>query len=399
MQSDVKNTIYKNVEENKLDLIRISEYIHENPELGYKEFKAVEKLTSYLKEKGNEVIIPFGGLDTSFSASFTQGKGERHIAVLAEYDALPKLGHACGHNIICTSALGTYLAAKRAMEKFNISGKVSIIGTPAEEGGGGKIKLLEAGVFDGVDASLMVHPTSGTTRIAGRCTTTYSFTIEFFGQSAHAASQPFKGINALDAANLFFNAIGFLRQQVTSDVRMSGYIVDGGNASNVIPDYTKIQYSIRCMEDQEMSSLVERVKSCIQAAALATGCKANIIEEKGYAARTFSETLGNICRDALEEQGEEVLTGFPDDFGSTDFGNVSQIIPTTNPYFSLNKTRVSLHTPEYERLANQPISHTAIERSAKAMACTIIECFLNDSILERAKNEKSNEVSIDMRPR
>ncbi|MBO0455671.1 M20 family metallopeptidase [Enterococcus hulanensis] len=399
MQPHVKNTIYENVEENKSDLVQISEYIHENPELGYKEFKAVEKLTSYLKDKENEVSMPFGGLDTSFRATHIQGGGEKHIAVLAEYDALPKLGHACGHNIICTSALGAYLAAKRAMEKFNISGKVSIIGTPAEEGGGGKIRLLEAGAFEDVDASLMVHPTSGTTRIAGRCTTTYSFTIEFFGKSAHAASQPFKGINALDAAHLFFNAIGFLRQQVTSDVRMSGYIVDGGTASNVIPDYTKIQYSIRCMEDQEMSNLVERVKSCIQAAALATGCEVNINEEKGYAARTFSETLGNICRAALEEQGEKVLSGFPDDFGSTDFGNVSQLIPTTNPYFSLNETRVSLHTPEYEKLANQPISHIAIERSAKAMACTIVECFLDDSILERAKSEQTNEVSVDMRPR
>lgn len=180
---------------------------------------------------------------------------------------------------------------------------------------------------------------------------------------------------------------------------MSGYIVEGGTASNVIPDYTKIEYSVRCMEELEMISLVERVKKCIEAAALATGCEVDITEEKGYAARTFSHTLGNICRSALEDVDEEVLSGFPDDFGSTDFGNVSQIMPTANPYFSLNPTRVSLHTPEYERLAIQPISHNAIERSAKAMSQTIIECFLDPQILVQAKNERKDSLIIDTKPR
>lgn len=399
MQIDVRETIFQNVEENKPDLVEISEYIHDHPELGYQEFKAVDKLASYLKEKGNIVELPYCGLDTAFKATYSHGKATHHVAVLAEYDALPKLGHACGHNIICTAALGAFLAAKKAMETFNIDGKVSIIGSPAEEGGGGKIKLLDGGAFQDIDASIMVHPTSGTTRIAGRCTTTHSFTIEFFGKAAHAASQPFKGINALDAANLFFNAVSFLRQQVTSDVRMSGYMAEGGTASNVIPDHTLIQYSIRCMEESELPYLVERVKNCIHAAALATGCEVKIDEKDGYAARTFSKVLGNICRNALEEQGEKVLADFPDDFGSTDFGNVSQIMPTTNPYFSLNETRVSLHTPEYERLAIQAVSHKAIERSAKAMAETIIECFLDESVLEKAQAENSTEVSVNERPR
>lgn len=209
MQSNVKKTIYQNVDSNKSELIQISEYIHKHPELGYKEFKAVKKISDYLETKGNQVERPFCELATSFKASYTHGEGKNHIAVLAEYDALPKLGHACGHNIICTSAVGAFLATKKAMEDHDISGKISIIGTPAEEGGGGKIKLIEAGAFVDVDASIMVHPTSGTTRIAGRCTTTYSFTIEFFGKSAHAASQPFKGINALDAANLFLMPLDF----------------------------------------------------------------------------------------------------------------------------------------------------------------------------------------------
>ncbi|MCD5001267.1 M20 family metallopeptidase [Enterococcus saccharolyticus] len=399
MLQEIKKEIEKNVEERKPELIELSEYIHSHPELGYEEFLAVEKITTYLINSNIEVENNYCGLETSFKATHTQGDGEIHFAILAEYDALPKLGHACGHNIIASSAVGAFLATKTAMEIFDISGKVSLIGTPAEEGGGGKIKLIERGAFEDIDAATMVHPTSGTTRIAGRCTATYKFTIEYLGHSAHAASQPFKGVNALDAANLFFNAVAMLRQQVTSDTRLSGILVEGGTATGMIPDYSKIEYSIRCMEEDELPHLVEKVKNCIQAGALATGCKVNIEEEKGYGARTFSRVLGNICREALEELGEPVLPDFPDDFGSTDFGNVSQLIPTTNPYFSLNKTRVSLHTAEYEKLANLPISHTAIERSAKAMSMTVVETFLNPTIMELAKEEKNELVDVNIKPR
>lgn len=399
MQLEVRDTLYETVEKHKNNLIEISEYIHANPELGYEEYKAVEKLTGYLKNQNINFEEKYCGLDTSFKATHKQGESDYHFAICAEYDALPKIGHACGHNIICTAALGAYIATKEAMEEHNIPGKVSLIGTPAEEGGGGKIKLINSGGFSDVDASIMVHPTSGTTRIAGRCTTTHSFTIDYFGKSAHAASQPFKGVNALDAANLFFNAVSFLRQQVTSDVRLSGFITEGGVASNMIPDHTQIKYSIRCMEEKELSDLIIKVKNCIQAAALATGCEVKIEEESGYAARTFNKVLGDLCRNSLESQGEKVIEGFPDDFGSTDFGNVSQLMPTTNPYFSLSPTRVSLHTPEYEKLAIEPISHVAIERSAKAMSETIIECFLNPNLFEDAKRMDSAQEDINTRPR
>jgi amidohydrolase len=204
MLEEVKNRIEREVDERKPELIEISDYIHRHPELGYEEFLAVEKITTYLKQQGAEVESNYCNLETSFKSTHIQGEGGVHFAILAEYDALPKIGHACGHNIIATSAVGAYLATKKVMEVFNISGKVSLIGTPAEEGGGGKIKLIERGAFQDVDAAIMVHPTSGTTRIAGRCTATYKFLIEYTGRSAHAASQPFKGVNALDAANLFF---------------------------------------------------------------------------------------------------------------------------------------------------------------------------------------------------
>ncbi|MCJ7841609.1 M20 family metallopeptidase [Lederbergia sp. NSJ-179] len=399
MKEEIKNSIITEIDDKKASLIEVSEYIHANPELCYEEFKAVERITGYLESLNIPVERNFCDLETSFKTTHSVGDRDIHFAILAEYDALPKIGHACGHNIIATAAIGAFLGCIKAMQKFDIQGKVSLIGTPAEEGGGGKIKLIERGAFRDIDAATMVHPSSGTTRIAGRCTATHSFEIEYFGKPAHAASQPFKGINALDAANLFFTSVGLLRQQVTSDVRLSGFIVEGGTATNMIPDYTKIKYSVRCLEEAELPDLVQKVKNCIEASAMATGCEVKVVEEKGYAARTYSEVLGNVCREALESLGETVLPDFPDDFGSTDFGNVSQMIPTTNPYFSLSKTRVSLHTPEYEKLAISEISHTAIERAAKAMSMTVIETLLNPEILERAKAEKNAAVDINTRPR
>lgn len=399
MKAEITSEINHKVDELQNGLFALSQDIHDHPELGYHEFETVKKIKDYLQTQEVKLQDNFCDIPTAFEATFVQGKPEYHFAVLAEFDALPKIGHGCGHNIIATAAIGTFLACRQAMKKFNIAGKVSLIGSPAEEGGGGKIELLKRGAFKDVDVSLMVHPTSGTTRIAGRCTATYNLEIEYVGQAAHAASQPFKGHNALDAANLFFVAIGLLRQQLTSDVRLSGIINDGGDATNIIPERTKISFSLRCMEENELKDLVQKVKNCVQGAAIATGCDANITEKPGYGARVYNQTLGDICRRSLEDLGEPVLPGFPDDYGSTDFGNVSQIMPTTNPYFSLHKTRTSLHTAEYEKLSGTDISHKAISLSAKAMARTIIECFVDKNLMERVLEEKNTVNDVNIRPR
>lgn len=399
MKAEIISEINNTVDALQNGLFALSQDIHDHPELGFHEFKTVKKIKNYLQTQDVKVQDNFCDLPTAFKATFAQGKPKFHFAVLAEFDALPEIGHGCGHNIIATAAIGTFLACRQTMKKFGINGKVSLIGSPAEEGGGGKIKLLERGAFKDIDASMMVHPTSGTTRIAGRCTATYDLEIEYIGQAAHAASQPFKGHNALDAANLFFVSIGLLRQQLTSDVRLSGIITEGGNVTNIIPDHTKISFSLRCMEEAELKDLIQKVKNCAQGAALATGCEANITEEAGYGARVYNQTLGNICRVALEDLGEPVLPGFPDDFGSTDFGNISQIMPTTNPYFSLHKTRMSLHTAEYEKLSGTQVAHKAISRSSKAMARTIIECLSDEDLMEQVLKEKNTVNDVNKRPR
>lgn len=394
----IRQQVIELIDDKQAALVEISQFIHQHPELAYEEHRAVAKLTGYLQLNDYPVTLGIGQLETAFQASYGDEEGP-HIAILAEYDALPKIGHACGHNVIATSALGAYLATVEAMKTQQISGKVSLIGTPAEESGGGKIDLIKAGIFSDVDAAMMVHPTSGTTRIAGRCTTTHKIGITFKGQSAHAASQPFKGINALDAANLFLVSIGLLRQQLTSDVRLSCILTEGGTASNMIPDKAILQLSIRCMEKSELADLVTKVKNCIAAASLATGCQHELEEETGYSSRTYSEILGDICRTALESFGESVLPGFPDDFGSTDFGDVSQLMPTVNPYFSLNPVRTSLHTEEYEKLAISPISEKAINYSAKSMALTTLELLLKPELIEQAKQEKNAKQTSDDRPR
>ncbi|MBU3143266.1 M20 family metallopeptidase [Clostridium sp. CF012] len=378
--SDVKEFINIYIENIKPELIELSKKIHENPELAYEEYKASNWLKEFIEKKGYDVEKPIGNLETAFKSNITQGNNNYKYAILAEYDALPKLGHACGHNIISTSAVGAFLALGKAMEMFKISGDISIIGTPAEEGGGGKVELIKAGIFKDINASIMMHPTSGVSRIAGRCLAAHAFKVRYIGVPSHAASSPHRGVNALDAANIFFHSVACLRQQVTSDVRMHGVFTGEMETGATIPAISEIEYKIRAMEDSTLQDLRIKVLNCIQAGALATGCKVEIEEKPGYKARIFDKYIGNLCRENLENLGEEIIEGFPDDFGSTDFGDVSQIMPTCNPYISLKPTRISNHTPEFRELAGSSPGEKALILAAKSMAHVIIDLLLNKSL-------------------
>lgn len=200
-------------------LWKLASYIHANPEIAFEEKKAASALSSYLHEAGFIVETGIAGLETAFKAVFKKGDGPR-IAVLAEYDALQGLGHACGHNLIATSALGCAVAVKHALEHSDLQGSIEVYGTPAEEDGGGKIIMLDHGVFDGLDAVFLMHPTSAMARIGGECASFTDFVIEYFGKSAHAESHPENGINALDAANLFYQAVGLTRQQLRDSIHV-----------------------------------------------------------------------------------------------------------------------------------------------------------------------------------
>lgn len=261
--------------------------IHQNPELCYGEHKAHDAICNYLKALGSYgiTVIPKAyGLETSFLAEYGDGDGEV-VDFCAEYDALPEIGHGCGHNLIAISSIASFLGLAALMERTGIPGKVRLLGTPAEEGGGGKIKLIEAGALKGTTASLMSHPTpqfphmpAGSAGVAfGSCLAATGFLANFTGKPAHAAQMPWAGVNALDAATLAYQAVGLLRQHIRPSDRINIIIPEGGTAHNIIPDKAQIRVNVRSETLKEMNALRERVENCMKGAALATGCKVDIV--------------------------------------------------------------------------------------------------------------------------
>lgn len=274
----VRTSINLAIDEVAIELRELNRQIHSHPELGFEEVFAHDTLTTFLESKGFTVKKHAYGIDTSFEVE--SGSGGRLVTYCAEYDALPGIGHACGHNLIATASIAGFLGLANTLQKLNIPGRVRILGTPAEEGGGGKVKLLEAGAFnDDISASIMAHPIpshtykDGYTGLAGlKLIASHKIRVEFRGKSAHAGGEPWQGVNALDAAVAAYANISMLRQQIRPEERVHGVIEEGGTVPNVITEYTRMNYYIRSPTIQQCDELLARVKACIEAAALATGC-------------------------------------------------------------------------------------------------------------------------------
>ena len=265
-------------------LYQANQSLHANPELAYQEHKAHDNLCNFLEAQGYSVTRKAYGLETSFEASF--GSGGREVVICAEYDALPAIGHACGHNLIATSSMAAFLGAAKALFELKAPGRVRILGTPAEEGGGGKIALIRAGAFSGASASIMSHPVtpdslSTDTEVSGSAAlnlvASIKFRVEFRGRSAHAAGEPWNGLNALDAAVAAYNNVSLLRQQIRPEERVHAVFEDGGTVPNVIPDYTRMNWYIRSPTIEQGEELRNRVEACIEAGASATGCSVGYI--------------------------------------------------------------------------------------------------------------------------
>ncbi len=368
-------------------LRKVSEDIHKNPELAFKEYKAANWLASFLEEEGFKVQRNAAGMETAFIAEYISGEGGPTISILAEYDALPGVGHACGHNIIGTSAAGAGAALKRALSGTGLPGRVLVLGTPAEEGGGGKVLMVKAGVFKEVDASLMVHPTSGLSRIGGRSLATHSFQFDYYGRPAHAAASPAEGINALDAVNIFFHAVACLRQHVPDDVRMHGMVTKGGDAVNIIPEHTQVRYLARSYSLKTLARVVESVKKCAEAGAVATGCRLEVQEQAGYLARIPNMAISEVFLRNLNALGEETLPGVVDGKGSTDFGDVSREVPACNAYIRIAPEGVAGHSREFCQASVSDAGTKALYLSAKSMAHTAIDLLTDPALLSRAKAE------------
>lgn len=295
-------TIASTIDGANAELHKVNKALHENPELGFEEHFAHETITSYLSSLGYSVKKHAYGLDTSFEAEY--GSGGRLVVICAEYDALPGIGHSCGHNLIATSSIATFIAAAEAMKKYKIEGRLRILGTPAEEGGGGKARLIDAGAFpDDTAAAIMVsidlynhdmefnvsqaHPIAAHQifnepghyqGLAGlKLIASHKFKIEFRGRPAHAGGEPWNGINALDAAVAAYANVGLLRQQMEPDERVHGVIEAGGTVPNVITEYTRMNWNVRSPTIERADKLLARVKNCFEAAALASGCKLEYI--------------------------------------------------------------------------------------------------------------------------
>ena len=380
---ELKLRVKDSVEFQRQQLIQLSLNIHDNPELGFKEERASVWLTDYLEDKGFHIERGIAGLRTAFRATY--GQGSPRVALLAEYDALPKIGHGCGHNIIGVSAVGAGVASKHIIDQ--LGGNVVVLGTPGEEGFGGKIDMAKAGAFREVDVAMIVHPDTRnmSTEEALAAST---LEVEFFGRPAHAAGQPHKGINALDAMILAFTSINSLRQHIRGDARIHGIITDGGEAPNIVPAHSAAVFLVRALDDDYLSELKDRVLNCFTGASVATGARLEYRwRDSTYAPMKNNMTLAGLFRQNLESLGRKVEAFDPRfGLGSTDMGNVSQVVPSIHPTIAIAPGDVLIHTLEFAAAAASEAGHNGLLDAAKAMAMTVAD-ILQPGTIDKIRQE------------
>lgn len=359
------------------ELRATSVWMYENPELAYKEVESSRRLSAYLADHGFAVTHPAYGLDTAFEA--TAGSTGPRVIICCEYDALPKVGHACGHNIIATAALGAGVAIAGLTDELGI--RVTVLGTPAEEGGGGKVDLINAGAFEDAAAAMMIHP-SPDDQLDPSFQANYNVAVEYFGKDSHAAFAPWEGINALDAfVNAYMN-VATLRQSLLPTDRVHCMVNHGGDASNIIASYTKSTWGIRSADKERLDLLIPKVKACFEAAALATGCRWER-RERGHAydAMITNRVLGEVLGDNLAALGRKMQRGAdlpPGASGSTDMGNVSQVLPSAHPFLGIDSLPFVNHQKEFAAQTVTPAGERAIRDGALAMAWSVVDLAAGD---------------------
>lgn len=369
-------------------LERLSHTIHDNPELAFKEEKAARWLTEFLEAQGARVERGVGGLPTAFRATIPGSGPGPTIAILAEYDALPNIGHACGHNVIATSGVGAGAAIAQALGTLPWPGRVQVIGTPAEEGGAGKVRLMEGGVFKDVDAAMMIHGRPGT-QVWRPSLGIVKVKCEFFGKAAHASSWPWRGVNALNAMIQLFVSMDAMRQQIRPDARVHGVITNGGAQANIIPEYTAAEFYLRAPRTDYCRELLRRFQAAAEGAAKATGCTVAVTPDPTvHEPLKPNSTMAGLFKKNLER------IDFPEDpddgqagYGSTDCGNVSQAIPTIHPYIRISPDGVPGHSREFAEWARSPLARTGLVAAAKALAMTALDLVADPAELQRAKEE------------
>ncbi len=378
----LKQQIIEDVDTRRGDWIDLADEIHANPELLFQEYEAVKLLTATLHEHDFEVEVGVADLETAFIATRRGAKDGPTIGILAEYDALAKIGHACGHNLIGAGAVAAGVALIPVLEE--LPGTVQVIGTPAEEGGAGKIIMANAGVFDDLDAAIMYHPSTYNMSRRGSLTS-FDLTMEFLGRPAHAAGSPEKGINALDACISTFNNIGLLRQQLPDEARVHGIITNGGAAVNIIPDYISAVFLVRAIAESTTKEILEKVENCARAGALAAGAEVKLTRgELHYANMVPNPVLADLFDANLESLGREIAYPKDQQMGSTDMGNVSHVVPALHAYVQIAPDEVAGHTPEFRAASASAEGHKGMLDAAKALAMTAVDLLYDRELVDKA---------------
>jgi len=384
----LKALVIGEIDARRHQLSELSLKIHSSPELGFQEVKAAVWLTQFLEENGFSMERGICELPTAFRGSY--GRGKPAIAILAEYDALPKLGHACGHNLIAAGGVGAAVASKLAIDQFG--GSILVIGTPAEELYGGKVIMADRGAFDNLDTAMMVHPGTGDTATT-RALACQALEVEFFGKAAHAAARPEAGINALEAMLNSFAAINSLRQHIKDKARIHGIITDGGEAANVVPAHSAGAFLVRAEDDAYLDELKGRVINCFIGAATASG--ARLEYEWGdirYAPLRNNLTLARLFRQNMQSLGRKVKLSDPSQaFGSTDMGNVSQLVPSIHSRVAIATEEVLAHSPQFTEAAASEAGIKGLLDAAKALAMTVVDLVANPEIVTKMKEEFQQE--------
>ncbi|MBD3206728.1 amidohydrolase [Candidatus Bathyarchaeota archaeon] len=378
------------IESFRSDIVSLSKTIHENPELGHREYKASKLLIKKLRDIGYDVEEKVAGMETAFVAR--KGEGEPVIGILAEYDALPAIGHACGHNLIAAAAFGAAVGLADIID--DVEGSVAVYGTPAEEGvvenAGGKVLMLDQ--IKKADAALMIHPGPGWGSF-GSTNARESFLVEFFGKSSHAGAAPEKAINALEGVLLTFQGINALRQHISGEVRVHGIIKNGGDSPNTIPDYSSAHLYVRAPSMPLLEETYTKVKNIVKGAELATGARSNVSKVANtYANKIPNKILSDLFRENIALEG----VVYPEEIevrksgASTDFGNVSQEVPSLSAYINIGD--VTLHSPEGAEMTGTPEAYDAMIKGAKALAYTAIDLLIDLDNLEKAKKEQKERM-------
>lgn len=364
------------------ELIALSLRLHAAPELRFKEHQASALLSEFLSRLGFTVEYPAYGLETAFRAS--RGSSRPAVSILCEYDALPGVGHACGHNVIAAAGVGAALGVGSVIDRCR--GRLVVLGTPGEEGGGGKILMARAGAFESLDAAMMIHP-AGRELSAMQCLAVCQLEVEYRGTAAHASAAPYLGVNALDALVTAYNAIAQLRQHIRPDQRLHGIITDGGQAPNIVPERAAGLFYVRAATQRDLEELRARVLGCFRAGAEATGAQLAVrIPSPEYAELTSNKPLvasyvANLAR--LGRVPDVASDDAPPIVGSTDMGNVSKLLPSIHPMMAIAPAETPLHSTDFAAFAASESGHRGVVDGAKAMAMTAIDV-LTDEDLRRA---------------